>query len=203
MASAPAVGLGNLASGPGQGQAGAQGGQKLLPSALAKGLTPVHTRGQAEEGTPIFEVLDADLDESAQVMVKRLSEHLEQVLKVQEEIGKMHLGLDQLRVAVAEPWAKEDDANTKDNGKGGKGGKGKGDKKSPTTPKSPKSPKSPTSPLSPLNPRSPRKGQPATPGRKESDKSKTSTAEPNETLAKREKGVEEIMARVCPPGEDT
>ena len=75
--------------------------KRLLPSPLP---VPKPESGKAEEGTPIFEIFDADLDTPAVQMVHALKTHLEQVLRVQEEIAKMHLGLEGLTVSRPEAW---------------------------------------------------------------------------------------------------
>jgi len=48
------------------------------------------------DGKPIFEIFDAELNTGAEEMVKVLKGHLSGVLKMQEEIGRMHLGLEAL-----------------------------------------------------------------------------------------------------------
>jgi len=60
----------------------------LLPSAIPGTAS--------DEGKPIFEIFNAELNTPAEEMVKVLKEHLEGVLKMQEEIGRMHLGLEKL-----------------------------------------------------------------------------------------------------------
>ena len=45
---------------------------------------------------PIFEIFNAELSEGSEGMVKALKGHLESVLQVQKEIGRMHLSLEGL-----------------------------------------------------------------------------------------------------------
>ena len=73
--------------------------RKLLPSPL-----PSKPVKKVEDGTPIFEIFDADLSEPASEMVKALKGHLEGVLRVQEEIGRMHLTLEKLTVVGQGSW---------------------------------------------------------------------------------------------------
>jgi hypothetical protein len=47
-------------------------------------------------GRPIFEIFNAEVSEGSDGMVRALKGHLEDVLKVQEEIGRMHLDLEGL-----------------------------------------------------------------------------------------------------------
>lgn len=56
-------------------------------------LPPADVQGKAN---PIFEIFDAAPSEGGRKLEKRLRGHLKDVLKVQEEIGKMHLALEGL-----------------------------------------------------------------------------------------------------------
>ncbi|CAD6577717.1 MAG: hypothetical protein TREMPRED_002026 [Tremellales sp. Tagirdzhanova-0007] len=69
---------------------------ELLPSALPE-------QGHEGDGKPIFEIFDAELNTSAEDMVKVLKGHLEGVLKMQDEIGRMHLGLEGLNLTGDAP----------------------------------------------------------------------------------------------------
>lgn len=80
-------------------QASPNAPRRLLPSPL-----PSKPTRKVDEGTPIFEIFDADLGAPASEMVKALKEHLEGVLRVQEEIGRMHLGLEKLTVVGPGSW---------------------------------------------------------------------------------------------------
>jgi hypothetical protein len=51
---------------------------------------------EGKDGRPIFEIFNADFGEGSEGMVRALKGHLEDVLKVQEEIGRMHLDLEGL-----------------------------------------------------------------------------------------------------------
>ncbi len=66
----------------------------LLPSELPE--TTKQSLEDSVEGKPIFEIFNAELDAPAEEMVKVLKGHLERVMKAQEEIGRMHLGLEGL-----------------------------------------------------------------------------------------------------------
>ncbi|ORY25740.1 hypothetical protein BCR39DRAFT_543180 [Naematelia encephala] len=57
----------------------------------------LHKEAKADPN-PIYEIFDADLSKGADDLAKRLKSHLEDVLRVQEEIGRMHLGLEDLDV---------------------------------------------------------------------------------------------------------
>jgi hypothetical protein len=52
-------------------------------------------------------MFDANLSVTAEEMVKRLKRHLEDVLKAQEEIGRMHLSLEKLTVSAPGLWDEE------------------------------------------------------------------------------------------------
>ena len=61
------------------------------------GLTANEVPGGGKEGhRPIFEIFNAELSEGSEGMVKALKWHLDSVLRVQKEIGRMHLGLEGL-----------------------------------------------------------------------------------------------------------
>jgi hypothetical protein len=61
------------------------------------GFTEVKEKEKGKEGhRPIFEIFNAELSEGSEGMVKALKGHLESVLRVQKEIGKMHLALEGL-----------------------------------------------------------------------------------------------------------
>lgn len=85
---------------------------RLLPSALPENAVSLEeptigTAAECEEGKPIFEMFDANLSVTAEEMVKRLKRHLEDVLKAQEEIGRMHLSLEKLTVSAPGLWDEE------------------------------------------------------------------------------------------------
>jgi hypothetical protein len=48
------------------------------------------------EEKPIFELFNAELDTPAEEMVRVMKDHLREVLKAQEEVGRMHLALEGL-----------------------------------------------------------------------------------------------------------
>lgn len=78
--------------------------RKLLPSPLPASRLK-ETAKEVPDGTPIFEIFEADLASTSSVeMVKALKGHLEQVLRVQEEIGRMHLSLEKLSVVAPGSW---------------------------------------------------------------------------------------------------
>ena len=79
----------------------------LLPSALSE-------QGHEIEGKPIFEIFNAELNTSAEDMVKVLKGHLEGVLKMQDEIGNMHLGLEGLDLTGEAPDASTGTEDSKD-----------------------------------------------------------------------------------------
>jgi hypothetical protein len=60
------------------------------------GLGQPHDVAIREDGKPIFEIFNAELSEGSEGMAKALKGHLEDVLRVQEEIGRMHLALEGL-----------------------------------------------------------------------------------------------------------
>jgi hypothetical protein len=61
------------------------------------GFTEVKEKEKGKEGhRPIFEIFNAELSEGSEGMVKALKGHLESVLRVQKEIGRMHLSLEGL-----------------------------------------------------------------------------------------------------------
>lgn len=68
-------------------------GSALLPSALADEKPLLD---DDECGKPIFDIFGAELSEGGKDMVRALKGHLEEVLKVQEEVGRMHLALEGL-----------------------------------------------------------------------------------------------------------
>lgn len=86
---------------------------KLLPSPLPRlrtgeGKKP-SKEAKVDEGMPIFEIFDADLAAPAHEMVKALKGHLDEVLKVSEEIGRMHLSLERLTVGAGGGWDQWDE----------------------------------------------------------------------------------------------
>jgi hypothetical protein len=62
------------------------------------GLSPTDTKqeGSGGKARPIFEIFNAELSEGSEGMVKALKGHLDDVLRVQKEIGRMHLALEGL-----------------------------------------------------------------------------------------------------------
>jgi hypothetical protein len=65
------------------------------------GFTDVKEKEKGKEGhRPIFEIFNAELSEGSEGMVKALKGHLESVLRVQKEIGRMHLSLEGLGEGV-------------------------------------------------------------------------------------------------------
>jgi len=61
------------------------------------GFTEVKEKEKGQEGhRPIFEIFNAELSEGSEGMVKALKGHLESVLRVQKDIGRMHLSLEGL-----------------------------------------------------------------------------------------------------------
>ena len=61
------------------------------------GFSEVKEKVKGKEGhRPIFEIFNAELSEGSEGMVKALKGHLESVLRVQKEIGRMHLALEGL-----------------------------------------------------------------------------------------------------------
>jgi hypothetical protein len=134
----------------------------LLPSVFAP--TPTRgTTGEHHDAKPIFEIFDAALSAPAGEMVKALKGHLDGVLRVQEEIGRMHLALEGL-VGVPHDvgWPAEVGE--------GRGGLGFGKGKQRNTTRVAKEMEG--------------RGQ------------KGSESEDNDPLLLREKGVDEIMAKV-------
>ncbi|GFZ46340.1 hypothetical protein JCM24511_04587 [Saitozyma sp. JCM 24511] len=80
-------------SAPGVPQSAVSEGSALLPSALADEKPLLD---DDECGKPIFDIFGAELSEGGKDMVRALKGHLEEVLKVQEEVGRMHLALEGL-----------------------------------------------------------------------------------------------------------
>lgn len=76
----------------------------LLPSPLNQSPDPLakppqngaasKLKGSELEGKPIFEIFDAELTDDGEGLARALKGHLEGVLKVQEEVGRMHLALE-------------------------------------------------------------------------------------------------------------
>jgi hypothetical protein len=97
-------------SAPGVPQTNAPG-TSLLPSALADegGVADVDDCGK-----PIFEIFDAELVGGAKGMVRALKGHLEEVLKVQEEVGRMHLALEGLGPFGRDEEEQRDDGQGED-----------------------------------------------------------------------------------------
>jgi hypothetical protein len=61
------------------------------------GFTDIKEKEKGKEGhRPIFEIFNAELSEGSEGMVKALKGHLESVLRVQKDIGRMHLSLEGL-----------------------------------------------------------------------------------------------------------
>lgn len=147
--------------------------RKLLPSAL-----PGKPIRKVEEGTPIFEIFEADLSASAGEMVKALKGHLEGVLQVQEEIGRMHLGLEKLTVVGQGSWEDFEPTSPK---AGLSRAPGKKAGETPSTGES-----------------SSRRGSKEGPGKLGGDTpgSKARKVEAEQALLKREKEVDEIMSKV-------
>ena len=58
--------------------------------------SPLSVDTASTEGKALFDVMNASISRSAEEMVKVLKGHLEGVLKVQEEIGRLHLGLEKI-----------------------------------------------------------------------------------------------------------
>lgn len=75
---------------------------ELLPSPLDN-QSPLDTA--AADGTPIFEVFNAQLSQGGIAMVKLLKTHLEDVLEMQSEVARMHLSLEGLGSADGAPTA--------------------------------------------------------------------------------------------------
>lgn len=175
--------------------------RRLLPSPLP---IPKPESGKGEDGTPIFEIFDADLDTPAVQMVHALKSHLEQVLSVQEEIARMHLGLEGLTVSGPEAW--EDlDGSSRTPGAGS--GSGSGTNASRNTPASflgrESTPGSEGTGLGAGNgtgtgsrPRtSPASRNVKSPG-KETPEMAAKQEQAEQALALRERGVDEIMEKV-------
>ena len=122
--------------------------------------SPLRETKQGAEGKPIFEIFNADFNTTGSDLVRSLKGHLEDVLRVQEEIGRMHLSLE--KVGLGEEALNEKASNP------------------PTA-----SPRIPTTP--------------GTPRREAGTASAPSTAgssRTDEAVAKREKGVDEIMDKL-------
>lgn len=81
------------------GAAAAAAGASLLP--------PADVDGKKGTGKPIFEIFDAEPGHTSQQQIKALKGHLADVLRVQEDIGRMHLGLEGLD-AEADSLAKRE-----------------------------------------------------------------------------------------------
>lgn len=79
---------------------------ELLPSPL-EDASPLETG--AADGTPIFEVFNAQLSQGGIAMVKLLKAHLEDVLEMQSEVAKMHLNLEGLGTMDGAPTSDERD----------------------------------------------------------------------------------------------
>jgi hypothetical protein len=107
-----------------------------------------------QDDKPIFEVLDANLSETAEIMAQALRTHIDGILKAQEEIGAMHLALEHIGMGQ-KIWSQQ------------------------STPAVQASPSLEDKTQSP-------------------DKKQSSNGDDEDALSKREKGVEEIMNRVCP-----
>lgn len=162
--------------------------RKLLPSPLPPSKkSPQEVATQITDGTPIFDIFDANLSTSSVEMVKALKGHLEQVLRVQEEIGRMHLSLEKLSVVAPGSW--EDFEGTP--------GRSTGNGTNVTPSSGLKSPGKRSTPGDSdrlfgsggtKSPESPGKTQ-ETPGARAKE-------EAEEALLEREKGVDEIMERV-------
>jgi hypothetical protein len=61
------------------------------------GFTEAKEKDKSKEGhRPIFEIFNAELSEGSEGMVRALKGHLESVLRVQKDIGRMHLSLEGL-----------------------------------------------------------------------------------------------------------
>jgi hypothetical protein len=68
------------------------------------GFTPIDSHSSSNtnddeddgRGKPIFEIFNAELSQGSEGMVRALKGHLEDVLRVQEKIGRMHLELEGL-----------------------------------------------------------------------------------------------------------
>ena len=146
----------------------------LLPSALHvdTGQSQPQVAGSGDR-KPIFDIFNADLSQPAEDMIKVLKGHLEEVLRVQEEIGRMHLGLEKLGGAYVDQdaWTKGDDS----------------------TPVG-----SPAQERTGL-PSPPSFGTPeqkGTPGTNTETPGSAKRPEMDDALAKRQEGVEKIMERV-------
>ncbi|ORX39689.1 hypothetical protein BD324DRAFT_648320 [Kockovaella imperatae] len=132
-------------------------GSPLQPSPLS--IDP-----SSLDGKPIFDIFNANISPSAEEMVKVLKGHLEGVLRVQEEIGRLHISLEKVGEEFEAPQSAKSAGTSKPVG----------------TPQSEQS----------TPPRANRSSKAPTP----SGASKGS--DPDDTVAKREKGVEDIMDRL-------
>lgn len=146
------------------------------------GFTPIDpdptsdSKGKGSgRGKPIFEIFNAELSQGSEGMVRALKGHLEEVLRVQEEIGRMHLELEGLGDGVGGGDERRGSGMSGlGQGDGEAEGEEEGDEGSPS------------------------KGRPkAKEGEKEREEGKGDGVETVETvLDKREKGVDELMERV-------
>jgi hypothetical protein len=154
--------------------------RKLLPSALPQ--KPIRS---VEEGTPIIEIFDADLSAPASEMVEALKRHLEGVLRVQEEIGRMHLSLEKLTVVGQGSWEDFEPISPK------AGTRGMGANESPRKRGQAETPSTVESQRSRRGSRDATDAPNAdTPG------NKARKVEAEQTLLKREQDVDEIMSKV-------
>ncbi|WVW83358.1 hypothetical protein I302_105377 [Kwoniella bestiolae CBS 10118] len=76
----------------------------LLPSAIPSGESASNVQSAQESNQPIYEIFNANLSKDGISMSKNLRGYLEIVLKGQEQLGKMHLGLEGLGMGENGIW---------------------------------------------------------------------------------------------------
>lgn len=87
-------------------------GVPLSALAASSPISPPQAEPEPAEGAqPLFRIFSAQLDVTAEEMVRRLKAHLGEVLKVQEEVGSMHLKLEGLGTQTGPGGGRDVDVN--------------------------------------------------------------------------------------------